>query len=44
MVQNLEIYFQWLMKNIRIGMDDKEMYDENIAPDEKNDIIQDLTL
>ena len=26
-----------------IGMDDKEMYGEDIAPDEKNDVIQDLT-
>lgn len=26
-----------------VGMDSNEMYDENIAPDIKNDIIQDLT-
>ena len=26
-----------------VGMDSKEMYDENIAPEIKNDIIQDLT-
>jgi len=26
-----------------VGMDDKEKYDEDIAPDEKNDVIQDLT-
>ena len=26
-----------------IGMDNKTMYGEDIAPDEKNDIIQDLT-
>ena len=26
-----------------VGMDDKEKYDEDIAPNEKNDVIQDLT-
>ena len=26
-----------------VGMDSNEMYDENIAPEIKNDIIQDLT-
>ncbi|MBL6681023.1 MAG: FAD-dependent oxidoreductase [Flavobacteriaceae bacterium] len=26
-----------------VGMDSNEMYDENIAPEKKNDIIQDLT-